>query len=85
MNILITYKEKIMAENIDVLEKELRVLLKENKTKAQLVQEVVPRADTENLDQLLLLVKSNPELYAYVIRDIRERTCRILEERIGGV
>ena len=71
-----------MGENLlDVLEKELRVLLKENKTKAQLVQEVVP----EGLDQLLLLVKSNPESYPYVLRDIRERTCRLLEEKIGGV
>tara|TARA_R100000655_G_scaffold99569_2_gene143544 strand:- start:198 stop:413 length:216 start_codon:yes stop_codon:yes gene_type:complete len=71
-----------MGENLlDVLEKELRVLLAESKTRAQCVQEVVP----EDLDQLLLLVKNNPESYAYVLRDIRERTCRLLEEKIGGV
>ena len=65
--------------SIDILEKNLRVKLKDYKSKNTMIEEVIPH----DVDELFEFVKNNQCEFAYDIRTIRERIARLLEARIG--
>ena len=65
--------------SIDKLEKNLRVKLKDYKSKNTMIEEVIP----QDLDELFEIVKDNQCEFAYDIRTIRERIARLLEAKIG--
>tara|TARA_A100001515_G_scaffold32597_1_gene25448 strand:+ start:416 stop:622 length:207 start_codon:yes stop_codon:yes gene_type:complete len=65
--------------SIDILEKNLRVKLKDYKSKETMIEETIPH----DVDELFEIVKNNQCEFAYDIRTIRERIARLLEARIG--
>jgi len=65
--------------SIDILEKNLRVKLKDYKSKETMIEEVIPH----DVDELFEIVKNNQCEFAYDIKTIRERIARLLEARIG--
>tara|TARA_R100001510_G_scaffold53999_1_gene56177 strand:+ start:432 stop:638 length:207 start_codon:yes stop_codon:yes gene_type:complete len=65
--------------SIDILEKNLRVKLKDYKSKNTMIEEVIPN----DLDELFQIVKDNESEFAYDIKTIRSRIARLLEAKIG--
>jgi|TARA_R110000787_G_scaffold234053_1_gene340936 hypothetical protein len=65
--------------SIDILEKKLRVKLKDYKSKNRMIEEVIP----EDLDELFEIVKNNQCEFAYDIKNIRRTIASHLERKIG--
>ena len=65
--------------DIDILEKNLKVKLKDYKSKNTMIEEVIP----QDLDELFQIVKNNQCEFATDIRLIRQRIARLLEAKIG--
>ena len=64
---------------LETLEKDLRVELKTYKSKRTMIDEVIPH----DLDELYEIVKENPKMFSWLIRDIRNKIQLELEEKIA--
>ena len=64
---------------LETLEKDLRVELRTYKSKSTMIDEVIPH----DLDELYEIVKENPKMFSWLIRDIRNKIQLELEEKIA--
>ena len=64
---------------LETLEKDLRVELRTYKSKRTMIDEVIPH----DLDELYEIVKENPKMFSWLIRDIRNKIQLALEEKIA--
>jgi len=64
---------------LETLEKDLRVELRTYKSKRTMIDEVIPH----DLDELYEIVKENPKMFSWLIRDIRNKIQLELEEKIA--
>tara|TARA_R110000796_G_scaffold5200_1_gene19773 strand:+ start:1881 stop:2090 length:210 start_codon:yes stop_codon:yes gene_type:complete len=65
--------------NLNTLEEEVRIQLKDYRSKRKLILDLIP----DDLDELLLIVKSNPDLFEYEISNIQSGILRYIERKIG--
>jgi len=73
------YLEVVIMNNLNTLEEEVRIQLKDYRSKRKLILDLIP----DDLDELLLIVKSNPDLFEYEISNIQSGILRYIERKIG--